>query len=173
MFTQSSFGKMWVQIHLISSTSYMIVFTPPSQTPELLYKYQYAYWYSSEFCNLIREACPSFIIFISRRVPTKYFFDDILQHCKRQAVLLQKTSKEMTSLFLLLFSTVLEMACRFRKYLGQLYLFCQGLLVYKVLQQQITWMAVIFIPFVQANISAKVWEKIKSVEYYLHFTWLV
>ena len=33
------FGKMWVQIHLISSTSYMIVFTPPSQTPELLYKY--------------------------------------------------------------------------------------------------------------------------------------
>ena len=90
-----------------------------------------------------------------------YFFDDILQHCKRQAVLLQKTSKEMTSLFLLLFSTVLEMACRFRKYLGQLYLFCQGLLVYKVLQQQITWMAVIFIPFVQANISAKVWEKNK------------
>ena len=41
------------------------------------------------------------------------------------------------------------------------------------MQQQITWMAVIFIPFVQANISAKVWEKIKSVEYYLHFTWLV
>ena len=40
MFTQSSFGKMWVQIYLISSTStYMIVFTPPSQTPELLYKY--------------------------------------------------------------------------------------------------------------------------------------
>ena len=108
------------------------------------------------------------------KVSAYYFFDDILQHCKRQAVLLlQKTSKEMTSLFLLLFSTVLEMACRFRKYLGQLYLFCQGLLVYKVLQQQITWMAVIFIPFVQANISAKVWEKIKSVQYYLHFTQLV
>ena len=165
---------MRVQIHLISSTStYMIVFTPPSQTPELLYKYLLV-------CTLVffrilqfdQGSVSQFYHFYIKE-SAYYFFDDILQHCKRQAVLLQKTSKEMTSLFLLLFSTVLEMACRFRKYLGQLYLFCQGLLVYKVLQQQITWMAVIFIPFVQANISAKVWEKIKSVEYYLHFTWLV
>ena len=164
---------MWVQIHLISSTStYMIVFTSSSQSPELLYKQYAQVIVFFRILQFDQGSVSQFYHFYIKE-SAYYFFDDILQHCKRQAVLLQKTSKEMTSLFLLLFSTVLEMACRFRKYLGQLYLFCQGLLVYKVLQQQITWMAVIFIPFVQANISAKVWEKIKSVQYYLHFTQLV